>query len=383
MHIILEDIPEIRTNLLPLTFTRPCGALPAGIAETIAERWARLLPDSTVGFATEAYLAAKFPAGGEGDVIVAGHVVPDPAFARAVASLSAGQWIADSEGRCIARRGKAEGEATAISGDIVAYRHLTDIFRSSKELIARDFELLTAGRTSAPLPTSCTLIGDPSQLFIEEGAEVEGAFINVKNGPVYIGAGAEVQECVVLRGPVAVGPKCRVRAGARLLPGTNLGPVTRVGGEISNAVFLGYSNKQHDGFLGDAIIGHWVNIGAECVASNLKNDYAEIRLWNYGSRRFERTGLLFCGLIMGDHSKAAIDTTFNTATVVGVGCNIHGTGFPRPFTASFTAGGPQGTERVVLKKMLATARTAMSHRDVELTQEDIDILTHIYNNPDA
>lgn len=381
MHIILEDIESVRINLMPLTLTRPVGALPAGICDTIAGRWQRLLPGATVGYATAGYLARKFPRG-EGDLIVAGHVIPSRGLADALVSLAPGEYITDGRGGTIARRGEPV-TAKAVDLDIREYRSLPDIFRQSKELLTADFDLLTHGRTSAPLSGSCTLIGDPSRLFIEPGAEVEGAFINTVTGPVYIGADAEVQEATVLRGPVAVGPKCRVRAGARLLPGTNLGPVTRVGGEISNTVFLGYANKQHDGFLGDAVIGQWVNIGAECVASNLKNDYSEIRLWNYGSRRFERTGLQFCGLIMGDHTKAAINTTFNTATVVGVGCNIHGTGYPRPFVASFTDGGLQTTGRVVLKKMLQTATTAMSHRNIAITDEDIDILTHIYNNSDA
>lgn len=382
MHIILEDIEPIRTNLKPLTLTCPAGALPAGINDTIAERWQRLIPGATTGYETETYLAAKYPRG-EGRLKVCGHVVPDRALADAVAALEEGEYLTDADGTTIAVMGRPVTPRT-FSGEITAYRSLPDIFRSSKARISADFDLLTAGRESAPLPESCTLIGDPSRLFIEPGAEVEGVFINTKTGPVYIGAGAEVQEAVVLRGPVAIGPACRVRAGARLLPGTCLGPVTRVGGEISNTVFLGYSNKQHDGFLGDAVIGRWVNIGAECVASNLKNDYSEIRLWNYGSRRFERTGLQFCGLIMGDHTKAAINTTFNTATVVGVGCNIHGFGYPRPFVASFTDGGLQTTGRVILKKMIQTATIAMSHRGVEITPEDIDIITHLYNNePDA
>ncbi|MCM1309520.1 MAG: glucose-1-phosphate thymidylyltransferase [Bacteroides sp.] len=354
MHIILEDIEEVRTALMPLTLTRPVGALPAGICDTIAERWQRLIPGATIDYKTEDYLSAKYPCGGDG-ITIPGHILPTSELAR---KLLNGEDISRARG----------------------YRHLTDIFRLSKELITADFALLTAGRKSAPLPQSCTLIGDASQLFIEEGAEVEGAFINVKAGPVYIGAGAEVQECVALRGPVAIGPKCRVRAGARLLPGTNLGPVTRVGGEISNTVFLGYANKQHDGFLGDAVIGQWTNLGAGCVASNLKNDYAEIRLWSYATRRFERTGLQFCGLIMGDHTKAAINTTFNTATVVGVGCNIHGYGYPRPFVESFTDGGLQTVSRVPLKKFLQTATIAMSHRDVKISDEDIAILTHLYNS---
>ena len=352
MHIILQDIPEIRTALMPLTLTRPTGALPAGICDTIAERWQRLIPGCTIGYDTEEYLSEKFPRGGEGTVIP-GHIIPTPELAEKIIN---GEKI----------------------GETKSYTKLTDIFRLSKELITADFALLSSGRTSAPLPASCTLIGNPSQLFIEPGAEIEGAFINVKNGPVYIGAGTEVQECVVLRGPVAIGPKCRVRAGARLLPGTNLGPVTRVGGEISNTVFLGYANKQHDGFLGDAVIGQWTNLGAGCVASNLKNNYAEIRLWNYATRHFERTGLQFCGLIMGDHTKAAINTTFNTATVVGVGCNIHGYGYPRPFVESFTDGGLQTVSRVPFKQFLATATTAMSHRNVVISPADIAILTHLY-----
>lgn len=382
MHIILEDIDTVRTNLMPLTLTRPCGALLCGICDTIAQRWERLLPGATTGYSTAPYLAGKFGRG-EGSLIVAGHIIPTPQLALAVSNLKPGEYLTDGEsGETIARNGEALN-GRQLDFKVSRYSALTDIFRLSKERITADFDLLTSGRTSQPLSPSCTLIGPAERLFIEPGASVEGAFINTVNGPVYIGSDADVQEATVLRGPVAVGPKCRVRAGARLLPGTNLGPVNRVGGEVSNSVFLGYSNKQHDGFLGDAVIGHWVNIGAECVASNLKNNYAEIRLWNYGSRRFERTGLLFCGLIMGDHSKAAINTTFNTATVVGVGCNIHGTGFPRPFVASFTDGGLQTTGRLALKSMIQTATVAMSHRDVAITDTDIEILTHIYNNPDA
>lgn len=387
MHIILQDSEPIRTNLKPLTLTRPAAALLAGINDTIAQRWAKLLPQATVGFETADYLAEKYPRGNapEADsLFIAGHVVPDPDFADAVATLPPGRWIANADGECIARRGEvAPLSDPACSLSPIEYRTLTDIFRNSKDLITRDFNRLTAGRTSAKLPDSCTLIGSADQLFIEEGAVVEGAMINTKTGPVYISANADVQECTVLRGPIAIGRDCRVRAGARLLPGVNLGPSTRVGGEVSNTVFLGYANKQHDGYLGDAVIGMWTNIGAECVASNLKNNYSEIRLWNYGSRRFERTGLTFCGLIMGDHSKAAINTTFNTATVVGVACNLHGSGFPRAFTPSFSNGGAQGYTRQILKQVIATETIVMSHRNVEISPADIAILTHIFNDPDA
>lgn len=376
----LEDIEPVRTNLMPLTLTRPVGDLLCGIEDTIAQRWMRLLGDARVGYLTEPYLAAKFPTV-DTALTVAAHVIPTADFAAAVAALTVGEYLTGSNGEIIARN----GEPQTLRGrfDCPQYRCLTDIFRLSKERITDDFALITAGRESQPLPASSTLIGPADRLFIEEGAQVEGAFINTQGGPVYIGRNAEIQEAVVLRGPISIAHDCRVRAGARLLPGVNLGPVNRVGGEIGNSVFLGYSNKQHDGYLGDAVIGQWVNIGGGTVSSNLKNNYAEIRLWNYGSRRFERTGLMFCGLIMGDHSKCAICTTFNTATVVGVGCNIHGFGYPRPFVASFTDGGLQTTGRTPLKQVLQVAEIAMSHRDQALTAADIDILTHIYSLTNA
>lgn len=379
MNLILEDIPAVRTALLPLTFTCPTAELPAGIG-TITARWAMLLPGAEISYLTEPYLAEKYPLKQTPDsVFVAGHVIPTPELAIAVNNLAEGEWIADTEGTVIARRGMAEGEP-ACTLNVKAYRRLPDIFRLSKELITADFLLLTAGRKSQPLSASCTLVGPPELLFIEEGADVEGATISTRLGPVYIGRNSEVQEGVVLRGPIAIGPSCRVRAGARLLPGVNLGESTRVGGEISNTVFLGWSNKQHDGFLGDAVVGRWCNLGAGCVASNLKNDYSNIRLWSYSTRRFEHTELQFCGLIMADHCKAAINTSFNTATVVGPGCNIHGAGFPRPYIAAFTDGGVQTATRVPFVKFIATAREVMRHRNVELTDADIRILQYLYEN---
>lgn len=376
----LQDNDSVRTNLMPLTLTRPVGDLLCGIEDTIAQRWQRLLGSARVGYLTEPYLSKKYPAV-DAALIVAAHVIPTAEFARAAAALAPGEYLTAPDGEIIARNG--EPQISCGSFDCPQYRRLTDIFRMSKERITDDFHLLTSGRKSQPLPASSTLIGPADRLFIEEGAQVEGVFVNTQGGPVYIGRYAEIQEAVVLRGPLAVAHGCRVRAGARLLPGVNLGPVNRVGGEIGNSVFLGYSNKQHDGYLGDAVIGQWVNIGGGTVSSNLKNNYAEIRLWNYGSRSFERTGLMFCGLIMGDHSKCAICTTFNTATVVGVGCNIHGFGYPRPFVASFTNGGLQTTGRTPLKQVLQVAEIAMSHRDQTLTAADIEILTHLYSLNDA
>lgn len=380
MTLILEDIKDIREALLPLTFTRPVSLLPAGIG-TIADRWQMFFPDADIAFQTEEYLRCKYPAAETAaDALhIPGHIIPTPELADAVRTLAPGEWIQTVDGDKIFRGDTLRDEPKSIV-EVTAYRSLPDIFRLSKERITADFRLLTASRRSQPLSDSCTLIGSPDGLFIEEGADVEGAFIDTRQGPVYIGRNSEIQECVVLRGPIAIGSECRVRAGARLLPGVNLGVSTRVGGEISNTVFLGHSNKQHDGFLGDAVIGEWCNLGAGCVASNLKNDYSMVRLWSYPQQRFAKTGLQFCGLIMADHCKAGINTMFNTATVVGPGCNIHGAGFPRPYIPAFSDGGAQGITRVILKKFLATATEMMRHRGVEISPADISILTYLYEN---
>lgn len=375
MKIILVDIKEVRDNLLPLTFTRPVGLLRTGIG-TIADHWQRQWTGAEISFQTQDYLAAKFPADPNPDLCVAGHVLPTAELVAAAANLVDGEWIANKQGDMIVWKG-TPGENSKLQMETMEIHQPYHLFTLSKELITADFHALTAGRKSQPVADSCTVIGDPELVFIEEGADVEGCFLNTRQGPIYIGRNAEVQEAVVLRGPVCIDRDSKVRAGARILPGTNIGPKCKVGGEVGNAIFTANSNKQHDGYLGDAVIGEWCNLGAGCTSSNLKNDYSEIRLWNYPTRRFLRTGLQFCGLIMGDHSKAGINTMFNTATVVGVGCNIHGAGFPRNFVASFSDGGASGFTDVIMPKFFETARKVMSRRGVEMTETDVEILNHI------
>jgi UDP-N-acetylglucosamine diphosphorylase/glucosamine-1-phosphate N-acetyltransferase len=381
-HLILFDAPAVRENLLPLTFTRPVALLRVGIG-TIADHWRRLLgEDADISYRTVDYLQPKFPEHPADDatLFVAGHVVPDEAFLAALGRLSVGQRMVNGAGECLAWRGAEADEQLApivAPEGVRAVEQLYHIFGLSKEMLTADFRQLTAGRRSQPISSTCTVIGDSALIFIEEGADVEGAFLNTRQGPIYIGRNAEVQEMVALRGPLCIDAGSRVRAGARLLPGTNVGPKCKVGGEVSNAVFFANSNKQHDGYLGDAVIGEWCNLGAGCTSSNLKNDYSEIRLWNYASRRFLRTGLQFCGLIMGDHSKAGINTMFNTATVVGVGCNIHGAGFPRTFVPSFSDGGAAGFTDVIMSRFFDTARKVTSRRGVEFTAIDEAILNHI------
>ncbi|MCM1517283.1 MAG: GlmU family protein [Pseudoflavonifractor sp.] len=390
-NIVLFDAPDVRGNLLPITFTRPVADIRVGIL-TIREKWERMLPGA-YSYMTQDYLREKYPLSAVGDdvLFVAGHVLPDAALVDAVRALSVGEAL-DAAGKLVAYRGAvATFEAATFpnvrpyAGDIRAVRMLYDIFMMNGAALRSDFAMLTAGRTSLPVSDTCTVVGSPvlpdgsPAVFIEEGAVVEAAVLNVKNGPIYIGRDAEVMEGACLRGPVALCDHSVINMGTKVYGDTTIGPWCKVGGELNNVVMIGYSNKAHDGFLGNAVIGEWCNLGAGAVASNLKNDYSQIKLWNYPAHRFLRTGLQFCGLIMGDHSKAGINTMFNTATVVGVGCNIHGAGFPRNFIASFSEGGNAGFNDVQLSKFFDIASRVMARRHVELTDIDRHIFESIYD----
>lgn len=394
-NIILYDSDAVHSDMLPLSFTRPVSDFRLGIT-TISEKWQDMLPGS-YSVHTAAYLQRKFLPHFEKDTFfVAANCVPAPALARSIAELQPGEALTLKDGEYVAFRGSAD-EFRAITtesitpvkkqfdGDCLALHFLYDLFLNNASAIREDYRRIIAGRQSRPLSHSNTIIGPETlpggepALFIEEGASVEGAILNVTEGPIYIGAGAKILEGSCVRGPVALCHNAQVNMGAKIYPGTTLGPYCKVGGELNNVVMFGYSNKAHDGYLGNAVIGHWCNIGAGTNASNLKNDYSLIRLWNYPRRSFMRTGLQFCGLMMADHSKAAINCSFNTATVVGVGCNIHGAGFPRPFIPSFSEGSPMaGFRNVDLRKFFDIAARAMGRRGITLTDEDREIFTRIY-----
>ena len=382
-HVVLRDPADIRANLLPVTYTRPISELRIGII-TIREKWQRRL-SAEYSWITADYLQEKFPpAKTSGRVLtINANILPTNAL---IAELNA---IPHTDARLI-HKGIEIGnistgtQATPVDVDITSdfpvINWVYDIFMKNSDAIEWDFALMTAGRQSAAPDASCRIIGDPARLFIEPGAQVTGTFINVTAGPVYIASTATVMEGSCLRGPIACCEHSQVNMGTKIYGATTIGNYCKVGGELNNVVMQGYSNKAHDGFLGNAVIGEWCNLGAGCVASNLKNDYTEIKLWNYPAHRFLRTGLQFCGLIMADHSKAGINRMFNTATVVGVGCNIHGSGFPRNFVASFSEGSPSGYVDVSMPKFLDIARRMMARRGIELTEADIrmfDAIRHI------
>lgn len=382
--IILRDTQESHVNLLPLTYTRPVADLIVGI-NTIRQKWEMYLPGE-YHYLAEEYLREKFPAAelSEGDIVVTSKVVPDEQLAEAVGGLRPGDTLtaltARGEELTVAEchgGGAGSGEVRKYGSKVDTIDFLYDIFLLNSRKIEEDFEFLTRGREGQSIPRSNIVIGNHDLIYIESGAIVEGVILNASHGPIYVGRDVEIMEGSCLRGPIALGEHSTVNMGSKIYPGTTLGPWCKVGGELNNVVMIGYSNKAHDGFLGNAVIGEWCNLGAGCVASNLKNDYTEIKLWNYPRHRFLKTGLQFCGLIMGDHSKAGINTMFNTATVVGVGVNIHGSGFPRNFVASFSEGGAQGFTDLPMEKFIDIASRMMARRHRALSDADIRLFESI------
>ena len=367
MTIVVFDSAHNRHNLLPITYTRPAGAIRMGIS-TMAERWQAFLPGEYY-WKTEGYLQEIFSAPescDESTLHVAGNVVATAEIAAAVKVLKPGERLIAGKVE-IAYRGEDASINVCFTGEVIAIEHVYDIFVHNSEVVQQDFERITAGRRSANIDSSNIVLGDCSQIFIEDGVNVEAATLNTRQGPIYIGHDSIVMEGCHLRGPIAVCEHSIVNMGTKIYGGTTIGPWCKVGGEINNAVMIGYANKAHDGFLGNAVIGEWCNLGGGTSASNLKNDYTEIKLWNYSAGRFLRTGLQFCGLIMGDHSKSAVNTSFNTATVVGVGCNIISEGMPRVFIPSFSKGGTSGFDNVHLDEFFAVASRVMSRRNCQLT----------------
>ena len=378
-HIILLDTPELHCSMLPLTFTRPVSELTIGFG-TIKEKWEKLLPGS-YSYSTIDYLSELFPTSSEikNSLVIMSNILPSNEMIEAINALAYGELLTLSDGTPIAMSGfdnPTEAANTKIfDGQAIVLRHTYDIFLNNDKAIIADFENATSSTKSLPISSTSTIIGNPDMVFIAEGATAEGVIFNTKNGPIYIDADAEVMEGSCLRGPIYIGKHATVNMATKIYGATTIGTHCKVGGEINNVVMHPYSNKAHDGFLGNSVIGSWCNLGAGCVASNLKNDYTEIKLWDYHSRRFMRTGLQFCGLIMGDHSKAGINTMFNTATVVGVGVNIHGTGFPRNFVASFSEGSAgTGFSDVALNKFFSIAERMMARRNITLTEP----MRHLY-----
>jgi UDP-N-acetylglucosamine diphosphorylase/glucosamine-1-phosphate N-acetyltransferase len=382
MNYILFDGPY-RNALLPFTFTRPVADIRIGIL-TIREKWEAHLGFTTTTL-TEDYLSTKFPMIElEQNVFINASFLPTPSLVKLISNLQPNQAIFKA-GETIAFFATENQEEVDFdtyehfeyTEDCLTLKYSWDIFAKNEAAIKADFDLIIKDRKSQPIPKSVNAIA-PENIFIEAGATLEYVTLNASTGPIYIGKNAEIMEGTVVRGALALCENAVIKLASKIYGATTIGPECRVGGEVNNSVLFGYSNKGHDGFLGNSVLGEWCNIGADSNNSNLKNNYEEVKLWSYETENFAKTGLQFCGLMMGDHSKCGINTMFNTGTVVGVSSNIFGSGFPRNFVPSFSWGGAAGFSTYITKKAFETAKLVMARRHVEFDEQDEAILTHIF-----
>lgn len=380
MNAILFDDPIIRINLLPFTYTRPVANIRVGIL-TIDEKWKQWLGAET-SFQTAGYLQRKFPRVSTDDnLLINGAVCPDKKVVDTVKALPPKYFLVQDKTLIAARAPEGEmNNANTIqyTAPLVIIDRPWKIFNLNGAQIKEDFKLITAGRTSAGISDRHTVLYGEHNIFVEEGVTVKAAIINAENGPVYLGKNSVIDEGAMIRGTFALCEEAHINMGAKIRGDTTVGPHCKVGGEVSNSVLFAYSNKAHDGFLGCSVIGEWCNIGADTNTSNLKNTFDEVRLWSHAENTFINTGLQFCGLMMGDHSKCAINTMFNTGTVIDVSSNVFGEGFPRNYIPSFSWGGPGGITTYNLEKAFQTAMRAMERRQKVLNETEQSILEHVY-----
>jgi len=381
-YILFDD--DSRGDLLPLTYTKPISEIRIGIL-TITEKWEKFL-NQKISYLTQDYLSVKFPLVKASDnFYINAKVCPTLNLVNQINGLPINSGLKIGN-ELIAFRAADLDVNNAIqhsiqtNNDALIIRFPWDIFSKNDKAIRDDFELITKGRTSQKLSSTNTLIGSEKELFIEEGAVVEAAILNTKTGPIYISKNAEIMEGSVVRGPFSLGEHSALKLSTKIYGATTIGPHSKVGGEINNSVIFGYSNKAHDGFIGNSVIGEWCNLGADTNNSNLKNNYAEVKLFNYPQSKMIGTNLQFCGLIMGDHSKCGINTMFNTGTVVGVGANIFGRGFPPTHIPSYVWGGAEKLEIYQLDKFFETTERVFARRALSFSKTEKNILSFIFDS---
>jgi UDP-N-acetylglucosamine diphosphorylase/glucosamine-1-phosphate N-acetyltransferase len=376
MKIKLDD-NGMHLRFAPLTLTRPIGSLRFGIF-TNEERWKFYLPDAEIHFETAVYLQSKFENNSYPDLTVNACIIPDEELIAAAINLEADEQLV-YEDIWIAKKDEGQNKVHFKGEKPLVLDNRWDLFEKNYWAIQKDFSALVQVKKSIQLSETNILIGSPDFLFIEEGAKVEGAILNTTQGPIYVGKDAEIMEGSMVRGPLALCEGATLKMGAKIYGATTIGPHCKVGGEVSNVIFQAYSNKGHDGFLGNSVIGEWCNLGADSNTSNLKNNYSLVSTYSYETQKEEKTNVQFMGLTMGDHSKCGINTMFNTASVVGVFSNIFGSGFPKKYVPSFQWGNAEELEVFQFEKAIIAANNMMERRGLKLSDADIQILRHIFD----
>jgi UDP-N-acetylglucosamine diphosphorylase/glucosamine-1-phosphate N-acetyltransferase len=388
MNVILFDFEKSRKNLFPLTYTRPISEIRIGIL-TIKEKWDKVLNTSSSYFTSE-FLSRKFPLINKpNSLLINGGLCPTNDLISEIIKLKPQQALLQNN-ELLAFVGDIKDidnlnkfEKIEFNGNSLIIKNVWDIFQKNNDAIKLDFELLTKNKTSQPLSNTVTVIGNSSLVFLEEGAKAEACIFNTSGGPIYLAKDSEVMEGSAIRGPFTLGEHSALKLNTKIYGATTIGPNCKVGGEVNNSVVFGFSNKAHDGFLGNSVIGEWCNLGADTNNSNLKNNYANVKLYNYLQNKMIDSDLQFCGLIMGDHSKSGINTMFNTGTVVGVGANIFGASFPPTHIPSFCWGGSDGFETYLLNKFFETAEKVYERRSLSLNTIEKEILENVFNETET
>jgi len=382
MNYILFD-GTVRESLLPLTYTKPVADLRIGIL-TIREKWEKLLGYTTTTL-TEEYLEEKFPmVEMEQNIMINASFLPTLELVEIIENLKENQAIFQNEEVIAFYTTDSQEEVDfdtyeqiEFNSEILQIKNTWDLFSLNDKALKADFDLITEGRKSQPIPEGNQYL-NKENIFIEEGAQLLFSVLNASEGPIYIGKDALVMEGSLIRGPFAMCEHSVVKMGSKVYGATTLGPKCKIGGEVNNSILFRCSSKGHEGYLGNSVLGEWCNLGADTNNSNLKNNYAPVRLWSYETEGFAKTGLQFCGLIMGDHSKCAINTMFNTGTVVGVSANIYGANFPRNFVPSFSWGGAAGFTTYQINKVNETANLVMKRKNEEFDAVEERILKHVF-----
>jgi UDP-N-acetylglucosamine diphosphorylase/glucosamine-1-phosphate N-acetyltransferase len=385
MNIVLFDEENVWRNLLPLTFTRPISKIRIGIL-SIDEKWKHNFKKADISYLSLPHLSDLYPAKlTETNYFINGSVIPNGSIPKQVKSLKQNEGLA-YKGTLIAFNGsEASLRAFNISktieatGEVMFVKNVYDIFKNNGECIKADFDLITKGRKSKALAKTVTVIGNKKLVFVEQGASINASILNTTGGAIYIGKDAEVMEGCTVRGPFALGEHSVLKMSAKIYGPTTIGPHSKVGGEVNNSVIFGYSNKAHDGFLGNSVVGEWCNLGADTNNSNLKNNYGNVKLYNYLQQKSVDTGMQFCGLIMGDYSKTGINTMLNTGTVVGVAANIFGAGFPPAHIPSFSWGGAEGFDTYQSEKLFETSEKVFERRGIKFGDKEKKMLNAVFD----
>jgi UDP-N-acetylglucosamine diphosphorylase/glucosamine-1-phosphate N-acetyltransferase len=377
MNIILSDNGN-HQKFCPLTLTKPIGELRVGIlkiSDKYRKRFSKEGIEANICFETEAYLEGKYSKCSDGSFIwVNAQVLPDSIIIKEILELIEGEQLSKGDTLIAYHTNKSKVNRESRSNPIILNERW-EMYQKNDRAINEDFEFLTKDRISQKIPISNQVLGD--QVFLEVGAKVECSILNSLSGPIYLDEDSEIMEGSIVRGGLALGKHAVLKLGTKIYGPTTIGDHSKVGGEVNNSVFQSYSNKGHDGFIGNSLIGEWCNLGADTNTSNLKNNYGEVKTYSYETKKIEQTEVTFMGLAIGDHSKCGINTMFNTATTVGVNANIFGAGFPKKYIESYSWGGDAVYD---FDKAIEVAKMVYSRRNKELAQTDIDILRHLYDS---